>query len=113
MGRLLQVRVSVWTYNEDDVRKAWPSLWKLAWQDSSAIPKKGVMELADAVFDAVKAGLIPDEQAKALRKDADKADELRQAIEKALSDRKPSEADKLTYSLEDTLDTLEDIAADF
>jgi hypothetical protein len=113
MGRLLQVRVSAWTYSEDEVRKAWPSLWKLAWQDSSVIPKKGVMELADAVFDAVRAGLIPDAQAKALRKDAEKADKLRLAVEKALGDWQPGEADKLTYALEDTLDALEDIAAEF
>ena len=113
MGRLLQVRVSAWTYSEDEVRDAWPSLWKLAWQDSSVIPKKGVMELADAVFDAVRAGLIPDDQAKALKADAEKADQLRQAIEKALGDWQPGEADKLTYALEDTMDALEDIAADF
>ncbi|OIQ51453.1 hypothetical protein BerOc1_03406 [Pseudodesulfovibrio hydrargyri] len=113
MGRLLQVRVSAWTYSEDEVRKAWPSLWKLAWQDSGAIPRKGVMELADAVFDAVRAGLIPDNQVKALKADAEKADELRQAIEKALGDWRPGEADKLTYALEDTMDALEDIAADF
>ncbi|WP_319584022.1 hypothetical protein [uncultured Pseudodesulfovibrio sp.] len=113
MGRLLQVRVSAWTYSEDEVRKAWPSLWKLAWQDSDAIPKKGVMELADAVFDAVRAGLIPDDQVKALKADAEKADKLRQDLEKALGDWQASEADKLTYALEDTMDALEDIAADF
>lgn len=113
MGRLLQVRVSAWTFSEDEVRKAWPSLWKLAWQDSSAIPKKGVMELADAVFDAVRAGLIPDNQAKALKDKAEKADQLRTAIEKALGEWKPGEADKLIYELEDTMDALEDIAAEF
>lgn len=113
MGRLLQVRVSAWTYSEDEVRKAWPSLWKLAWQDSSAIPKKGVLELADAVFDAVRAGLIPDDQAKALKDDAEKVDKLRLAIEKALGEWKPGEADKLIYQLEDTMDALEDIAAKF
>ena len=113
MGRLLQVRVSAWTYSEDEVRKTWPSLWKLAWQDSDAIPKKGVMELADAIFDAVRAGLIPDDQAKALKENAEKADTLRQAIEKALGEWKPGEADKRIYELEDTMDALEDTAAKF
>lgn len=113
MGRLLQVRVSAWTYSEDEVRKTWPSLWKLAWQDSDAIPRKGVMELADAIFDAVRAGLIPDDQAKALKENAEKADTLRQAIEKALGEWKPGEADKRIYELEDTMDALEDTAAKF
>jgi hypothetical protein len=110
---LLQVRVSAWTYSEDEVRKTWPSLWKLAWQDSDAIPKKGVLELADAIFDAVRAGLIPDDQAKALKENAEKADTLRQAIEKALGEWKPGEADKRIYELEDTMDALEDTAVKF
>ncbi|MCJ2163261.1 MULTISPECIES: hypothetical protein [unclassified Pseudodesulfovibrio] len=113
MGRLLQVRVSAWTFSEDEVEKKWPSLWNLVWEDSSVIPKKGVLELAAAVFDAVRAGLIPDDQAKALKEQADKVDDLRLAVEKALADWKPAEADKLIYALEDTLDVLEDIAEKF
>ncbi|WFS63904.1 hypothetical protein LF599_07005 [Pseudodesulfovibrio thermohalotolerans] len=113
MGRLLQIRVLAWTYSEDEVRKTWPSLWNLAWEDSSAIPKKGVLELADAIFDAVRAGLIPGNQADVLRENAEKADRLRLAIEKALGDWRPGDADKLTYELEDTMDALEDSAAKF
>lgn len=113
MGKVLQVRVSASTYNEADVEKTWPTLWKLVWQDPAAIPKKGVMELAGAVYDAVRAGLIPDDQAAALKDKADKADELKHAIEKALNDWKPADADKIIYQLEDTLDELEDIATKF
>ena len=113
MGKVLQVRVTASTYNDSDVEKAWPSLWKLVWQEPAVIPKKGVLELAGAVYDAVRAGLIPDDKAKALKAKADKGDELRHAIEKALNDWKPAEADKIIYQLEDTLDELEDIASKF
>lgn len=113
MGKVLQVRVSAWTYDEDEVRKTWPSLYKLVWEDAEALRKKGVMELALAVFNAVQGELIPEEQAQALKAGADKVDELRLEIETKLGEWKPKEADKLIYQLEDELDALEDIAAKF
>lgn len=113
MGKLLQVRVMAWTYSEEEVEKEYPSLWKLVWEDSELLPKRGVLELAGAVYDAVRAGLIPDNQASALKEKADKADTLRHAIEKALGEWKPGDADKLIYELEDTLAALEDIAQKF
>jgi len=114
MGKILQVRVSAWTFSEEEVEKAWPLLWKLVWgEGGDAIPKKGVIELSQAVFDAVRAGLIPREQADALRNGAEKVEELRFKIEGALSSWQPKEADRLIYELEDGLDVLEDIAAKF
>lgn len=114
MGRLLQIRVSAWTFSEAEVEEAWPSLWGLVWgEGGDAIPKKGVLELAQAVFDAVRAGLIDDDKADPLRQLADQAENLRFKIEDALAARQPAEADRLTYDLEDCLDALEDIAKDF
>lgn len=114
MGQLLQIRVSAWTFSESEVEKTWPSLWKLIWgEGGDAIPKKGVLELAQAVFDAVRAGLISDAAADALKEKATVAEDLRFKIEKALNARDPQTADKLTYEIEDCLDTLEDIAKKF
>ena len=114
MGKYLQIRVSAWTFSEDDVEKTWASLWKLIWgEGGDAVPKKGVMELALAVYDAVRAGLVKPEVAEALKEKADEADRLYHAVEKALADRDPKEADRLSYELEDCLDALEDIARNF
>jgi len=114
MGKVLQIRVSAWTFSEDEVEKSWPQLWKLVWKEGGdAVPKKGVLELAQAVFDAVRAGLIDSDKAEALRDKADKAETLRIKIEDALAARQPQDADKLTYEIEDCLDALEDIAAKF
>ena len=114
MGKYLQIRVSAWTFSEDEVEKAWPSLWKLIWgEGGDAVPKKGVMELALAVYDAVRAGLVQDRVAAALNAKAEEADRLYHAIEKALADRDPGKADMLSYELEDCLDALEDIARKF
>jgi len=114
MGKVLQVRVSAWTFSEDEVEKTWPTLWKLVWgEGGDAIPKKGVIELAQALYDAVRAGLIPDDKADVLRNGAEKVEDLRFKIEAALTSWQPKEADKLIYELEDGLDALEDITAKF
>ncbi len=114
MGRLLQIRVSAWTFSEDDVKKAYPSLWRLIWEDcADAVRKKGVMELALGIFDAVRAGLVDDKVVEALKDKVEEVDRVRLAIEKALNARDPQEADKLSYELEDRLEALEDIAQKF
>ncbi|WP_285906487.1 hypothetical protein [Pseudodesulfovibrio pelocollis] len=114
MGKLLQIRVSASTFSEDEVAKTWPALWKLVWgEGGDAIPRKGVMELAQAVFDAVRAGLIPKEQREPLRERAEEAEALRFKVQDALAARQPAEADTLSYELEGCLDALEDIARNF
>ncbi|NDV18736.1 hypothetical protein GO013_04790 [Pseudodesulfovibrio sp. JC047] len=113
MGKLLQVRVIAWTVSESDVEKAFPSLWKLVWQDPQVIQKKGVLELTGAVFDAVRVGLIDADKAAALKDGAEKAEGIRLDIEKRLGEWKPGEADKLIYQLEDLLESLEEIASQF
>jgi hypothetical protein len=103
-----------WTYSEDEVRQAWSDLWKLIWGvGGDAVPKKGVLELAQAVFDAVRSGLIPKDQCEALRDRAEQAERLRLKFQDALAARQPGEADAISYELEDCLDALEDIAGKF
>ena len=33
MGKILQIRVSAWTYNEDDVPRTWPRLCSAVWPE--------------------------------------------------------------------------------
>lgn len=113
MGRFIQIRVSAVTFSEDEVEKAYKSLWELAWQDPKVIPTKGVPELAEAIFDGVRSGIIAKDKADKLRDKAEKAEELRLKLADALKDRDPQKADKLSYELEDCLESLEDIAANF
>jgi len=114
MGKVLQIRVSAWTFSEDEVEKTWPNLWKLIWDESGhAIPRKGVLELVRDTYDAVRVGLVDAKVAEALKEKSEEADKLYHAIEKALNDRDPKTADKLSYEIEDCLDALEDIAKKF
>lgn len=113
MGRFLQVRVSAVTFSEDEVEKNYKSLWNLAWQDPSIIPKKGVMELAHAIYDGVRGGLIEADRRDKLQDKAEEVEKLRLDLVEAINSRDPQTADKLTYALEDCLEALEDIAANF
>lgn len=114
MGRFLQIRVQAVTFSEDDVARTWPSLFDLVWgEGGDAVPKKGVLELAQAVFDGVRAGLIEKEKAEKLKELAEKAEQLRFDINDALNARDPQAADKLSYEIEDCLESLEDIASNF
>ena len=64
MGTVLQIRVSAETFSEDEVRRKWPALWSLVWEDGGdAVPRKGVLELVQAVFNAVRAGLVDSDKA--------------------------------------------------
>ena len=50
MGKLLQIRVSAWTYREEDVVRAWPALTALAWpRPQYPDEKRGVLELVTAL----------------------------------------------------------------
>ena len=113
MGRFLQIRVSAVTFCEDEVRKAYKSLWELAWEDPNVIPHKGVPDLAEAIYHGILGGMIEKEKGAKLRDKAEEAERLRVKLVKALNDRDPQAADKLSYELEDCLDSLEDIAANF
>lgn len=114
MGTVLQIRVQAVTFSEDEARRKWPALWELVWGDGGeAIPKKGVVELALAVYNAVRAGLIDSAKADALRDGAEALEALRFQLQDALAARNPQDADKLSYRIEDGLTDLEDIAAKF
>ena len=58
MGRILQIRVSAWTYDEEEVLQAWPKLCALVWsqldQWGPAGMKRGVTELAGYLPDALR-----------------------------------------------------------
>ena len=63
MARCLQIRVSAFTYDEGDVRKAWPVLWRWAFEETTpAFPyeMQGVLELVRALDDLYQFGDVPD-----------------------------------------------------
>ena len=111
MGRILQIRVSAWTYDEDEVTQAWPKLCALVWsqldQWGPVGMKRGVTELAGYLPDALRFSDIPEDQKKLLRPGTEKVASVLEAMRSALADWDPRRANVLSSELEDALSELE------
>lgn len=109
MGRYLQIRVTVSTYDEAAAEERFKKLYALAWPVAATAPEgpRGLLELTAALDDRVRLGDLPGQDRDALLPGVRRATELKDAIEAALGERDPKTADKLTYDLEDALADLE------
>jgi len=111
VGRILQIRVSAWTYDEDEVLQAWPKLCALVWsqldQWGPAGMKRGVTELAGYLPDALRFSDLPDDVKKLLFPGAKKVAGILDDMRKALADWDPRKANALSDALEEALSELE------
>ncbi|MGD9610818.1 MAG: hypothetical protein AB7U59_15540 [Desulfovibrionaceae bacterium] len=112
MGRFLQVRVTVTTWDRDLASEAFPRLYALAWPVEPTPPAgpQGLLELIQALDDRIRLGEVPGVDRKALLPALGRAVAAKGALEAALADRDAHAADKLTYAVEDVLGELEKIA---
>ncbi len=111
MGKLLQIRVSAWTYREEDVSECWPALAHLAWpRPPYPGEKRGVLELAGALETELAYAGWDGELKERLASGIERAARLKTQLEQALADWEPREANRLSDSLEDALTELERIA---
>lgn len=111
MGKVLQIRVSAWTYNEDDVQRTWAGLSALAWpQPARPGEKRGVLELVTALENGLAFEDWSKGVADRLRQGITQAGDIRIRLEQALADWDPREANRLSDVLEDTLSLLEEQA---
>jgi hypothetical protein len=110
MGKVLQIRVSAQTHDPDDVYRHWPRLSRLAWGERqfTADTVKGVRELVAALHDLWKFGneWSPADQ-EAVGRALPVLRDLDARLAEALADRRPGDADALSYKIEDSLDALE------
>ena len=111
MGKILQIRVSAWTYNEDEVPAAWPKLSALVWGEldrwGPAGMRHGVTELAGYLVDALRFADIPEETKKQLLPGAQNVAAVLENMRAALADWDPRRANALSNDLEDALTALE------
>ncbi len=112
MGKFLQVRLSVTTYDAGEIHRAWPRLFALVTPNRPTSPKdpEGVLELVDALWDIVRYGDVESQVQAVLMPYAEKAWALKEQLETALAERRASEADALTYKIEDVLSDMEKAA---
>lgn len=108
MGNVLQIRVMAKTYDESQVEKTWPHLVAMTWeQPRSEGRPHGVIELVEDLKDKLELGMLskPDEQD--LGEVIRKAFNLKLQLEDALGNWKATEANTISFALEDFLDDLE------
>lgn len=112
MGKALQIRVIATTWNTDLLEELWPRLTELA----QTIPVKhecsGVLEMVRSLSDGLQ--FLPWSEARrsALGPGIREAMRLKAALEAALADWKPGEANRYSDALEATLDALEEAYVD-
>ena len=108
MGKLLQIRVSAWTYREEDVLSTWPALARLAWpRPLYPGERRGVLELAGALENELLYADWDNRLREKLKAGVDEAAQLKMRLEAALADWAPREANRLSELLEDALSELE------
>ena len=106
MGKYLQIRVGAWTYDEDEVCRAWPLLTALVWEQldrwGQLGMKRGVTELAEYLPDALRFSDAVPCREKVLAAAAPVTDALKN-MRKALAAWDPREANRQSELLEDAL----------
>ena len=107
MGEALQIRVTAVTWNEDLLEKLWPQLTELAFSVPIKHEKYGVLEMVRALHEGLQFLPWSEARRKAMGPGIEEAARLKQALENALADWQPREANILSDKLEDVLDTLE------
>lgn len=128
MGRVLTVRVSVTTYNEEDVFRSWPNLCALAWPGKGEVyrdgwkPKPvtfpppvaadpvrhGVVELVRGLLEEFRLGDWGKDVKARLEAGLGDLEKALAALESALADWQPQAANTATNIIEDCLDALEE-----
>ena len=113
MGRILQIRVGAWTYDEDEVCKTWPMLSALVWEqlDRWGQPgmKHGVTELAEYLPDSLRFGSLPSPCREEALAAAEGVSAALAAMREALANWDPREANRQSDLLEEALDNTEQV----
>jgi len=107
MGKILQIRVSAWTYDEAEVEEAWPRLAELAFSVPLKHHSRGVLEMVTALDDGLHFMNWPAALKDSLAPGLKRVVAIRERLEGALADWDPRRANSLSDELEDALDAVE------
>ncbi|ACU88451.1 hypothetical protein [Desulfomicrobium baculatum] len=110
MGKVLQVRVYAYTYNEEDVRKTWPRLWSLAFEETKpGFPYEmaGVLELVRALDDLYQFGVMPEAFRAVVASGLPKVVKAVEDLQRHLADWNPQAANQASDRIEEGLGELE------
>ncbi len=116
MGKILQIRVSAWTYDDEEVSKAWPLLSEFVWSQTDrwgpTDARHGVLELAEFLPDAIRFGMKNEKLKAAATPACAETAAILGKLRDALAGWDPREANRLSDLLEDSLTRVEQIFED-
>lgn len=107
MANNLYIRVSVLTYDENDVVKSWPHLFTLVWPDGLSKQSRGVLELSTALTEAVRYDMIAKSASTILAPFMEELEALLLKMEEALGDQDLPRIRILANQIEAVLDDAE------
>ena len=131
MGRVLTIRLTASTYNEEEAWRSWPNLCALAWPgrgqvysggwkpNPASFPspvqadpvRYGVVELTRALVEEFHLGGWDKDRKNLLRDGLKILEKHLAALDDALADWQPQAANKASDAIEDGLDSLEHLLA--
>ena len=107
MGKILQIRVSAWTYDEAEVENAWPRLAELAFNVPLKHHKRGVLEMVTGLDDGLRFMDWPAPLKDSIAPGLKRVVAIKTQLEGALADWDPRRANSLSNDLEEALDAVE------
>ena len=107
MGKILQIQVRAWTYDETEVEAAWPRLAELAFSVPLKHHKHGVLEMVASLEDGLRFMNWPASLKDSITPGLKRAVAIKDQLEGALADWDPRRANSLSNDLEDALDLIE------
>lgn len=108
MGRVLQIRVSAWTFDPAEVGKRWARLTALGFSPPVLLKQeRGVLELVDNLADRLGMGVLPEPAQKELAVPITRAAEARERLTAALAEWNARAANAATDEIEEALDEAE------
>lgn len=111
MGELIQIRVSAGLLYPEKALQRWPLLTELAFGQHTErdLDRQDIVELlVDALYDRMQTDQLPQGLEQNILQDISRAHSLKEQLMQRLADWDPREADKMSYLIEDHLDSLEE-----
>lgn len=108
VGKVLQVRVSATTWNEELVEKMWPNLYELAFSVPTKFSQHGVSDLIRGLDEGLKYLDWSEQRQTKMGPSISHIAQLQRDLERALADWNVTVANNLTDEIEKQLDQLED-----
>lgn len=113
MGNILLVKVTATTFDEKEVKKRYPKLSALVWNEKDKyIPASqyyGILDLITSLEQSLQYASWEEEVKSLLSSPIQELSKMKKELDKLILDWKPKEANPLTYSIEEKLDELEKI----